>query len=118
MCKSIPFEQGTQESFKVSNEGIIVSLTNKHFKLTFDRVINAADGCATGVMMKFLRAEHTNDGFAHALIGHQKTYNINHLHRLCGHCAQETVKDIVKMYRFKYSREFGTCEECAIAKVQ
>jgi hypothetical protein len=87
LCTSIAFEQGTQESFKVSNEGITVSLINTHFKLTFDRVMNAADGCISGLMMKFLRAEHTSDRFTHALIGHNKIYKINHLHILFGHCT-------------------------------
>ena len=87
--------------FKVSYDGIIVSLTNNHVKLKLDRVINAVDGCVTGVMMKSLPAEHTNDGLAHTLIGNERIYNINHLHRLFEHCDQETLKYTIKVYSFK-----------------
>jgi hypothetical protein len=41
-----------KKGFKVSNDGVVVSLNFKHVKLTFERVINATDGCVTGVSMK------------------------------------------------------------------
>jgi hypothetical protein len=34
-----------KKGFKVSNDGVVVSLNFKHVKLTFDRAINAKDGC-------------------------------------------------------------------------
>jgi hypothetical protein len=86
--------------------------------LKFDLVINAVDGCITGVMMNSLPAEHTNDGFVHTLIGNERIYDINHLHRLFGYFGQVTLKNTVKMYGFKSPGKFETCEECAIAKAQ
>jgi hypothetical protein len=44
------------------------------------------------------------------------TYDINHLHKLLGHCGQEILNDTVKMYAFKSSGNFEKCEQCAIAK--
>jgi hypothetical protein len=41
-----------KKDFKVSNDGVVVSLNGKHVQLIFDRLINAADGCVTGVSMK------------------------------------------------------------------
>jgi hypothetical protein len=40
-----------KKGFKVSNDGVVISLNFKHVKLTFGRVINATDGCVTGVSM-------------------------------------------------------------------
>jgi hypothetical protein len=42
-------------------------------------------------------------------------HDINHLHKLFGHCGQETLN---KMYGFKSSSNFDTCEQCAIAKAR
>jgi hypothetical protein len=69
--------------------------------LKFDLIINAVDGCVTGVMMSSLPAEHTNDGC-----------------RLFGYFGQVTLKNTVKMYGFNSSGKFETCEKCAIAKAQ
>jgi hypothetical protein len=38
-----------KKGFKVSNDGVVVSHTYKHVKMTFDRVIHATDGCVTEV---------------------------------------------------------------------
>jgi hypothetical protein len=40
-----------KKGFKVSNDGVVISLTYKHVKLTFDRVIHATHGCVTEVLM-------------------------------------------------------------------
>jgi hypothetical protein len=52
-----------KKGFKVSNDVVIVSLNFKHVKLTFDRVINATDGCVNGVSMKPMISNNIN-GFA------------------------------------------------------
>jgi hypothetical protein len=38
-----------KKGFNVRNDGVIISLTYNHVKLTFDRVIHATDGCVTRV---------------------------------------------------------------------
>jgi hypothetical protein len=86
--------------------------------LTFDRVINAVDGYVTGVVMKSLHAVQANDGLAHAIVGKKRIYSINKVHRMFGHCGQETLKNTVKMYGFKSYTVLETCEECAIATAQ
>jgi hypothetical protein len=100
---------------KVSIDGVIVSLNYKHVKLTFYRVIHATDGCVTGVLMKPILSENIN-GFANASISNERIYDINHLHKLFGHCGQEILNKTIKMYGFKSSGSFDTCEQCAIAK--
>jgi hypothetical protein len=49
--------------FNVSNDSAIVSLYDKHIKLTFNRVINTMDGCVTEVLMKTL-TDNSIDGYA------------------------------------------------------
>jgi hypothetical protein len=75
--------------------------------LTFDRVINATDGCVTGVLMKPILNDNIN-GFANASINNERIYNINHLHKLFGHCDQEILNKTIKMYGFKSSGSFDT----------
>jgi hypothetical protein len=106
-----------KKGFKVGNDGIVVSLNYKHVKLTFERVINATDGCVTGVLMKPILSKNIN-GFANASISNERIYDINHLYKLFGHCGQEILKKTIKMYGFKSSGNFDTCEQCAIAKAQ
>jgi hypothetical protein len=105
-----------KKSFKVSNDDIVVSINYKNVKLTFDRVIHAIDGFVTGVLMKPILSNNIN-GFANASISNERTYDINHSHKLFGHCGQETLKNM-KMYGFKSSGNFETYEQCAIAKAQ
>jgi hypothetical protein len=104
-----------KKNFKVSNDGVIINLNYKHVKLTFDCGIHATDGCVTGVSMKSILRNSIN-GFASASISNERIYDINHLHKLFGHCGQEILNKTIKMYGFKSSGCFDTCEQCAIAK--
>ena len=120
ICSNLfSLNKALKNGFKLTNDGVIVSLTKKHITLTFDRVIKTLDdGCVTGVMMRPIVAEKTYNGYAHTSIGKEKSFDINHLHRVFGHCGLETLKNTIKMYGLKYSGEFKTCEECAVAKAR
>jgi hypothetical protein len=83
--------------------------------LKFDRVINATDGCVSGVSMKPMMSNNIN-GFANASISNEKIHDINHLHKFFGHCGQEILNKTIKMYGFKSSGSFDSREQCAIAK--
>jgi hypothetical protein len=67
-----------KKGFKVSNDGLVISFTYEHVKLTFDCVIHATDGCVTGVLMKPILIDNIN-GFANASISNERSYDINHL---------------------------------------
>jgi hypothetical protein len=88
-----------KKGFRVSNDGVVVSINYKHLKLTFDRVIYATDGCVTGVSMKPMMSYNINR-FANASIINERIYDINHLHKLFGHCGQETIKKRSKYMDF------------------
>jgi hypothetical protein len=85
------------KGFKVSNDGVVVILNYKHVKVTFDRVIHATDGCVTGVLIKPLLSDIIS-GFANESISNERIYDINHLHKLFGHCGQEIINKTIKMY--------------------
>jgi hypothetical protein len=106
-----------KKGFKVSNDGFVVSINYKHVKLIFDRVIHATDGCVTGVSMKPIMSDSINE-FTNTSISTERSFDINHLHKLFGHCCQEVLNNTIKMYGFKSSGNFDTCEQCAIAKSQ
>jgi hypothetical protein len=96
---------------------VFISLNFKHVKLTFYRVMNATDGCVTGVTMKPMISNNLNR-FANASISNERIYDIDHLHKLFGHCGQEILNKTIKMYGFKSSGCFDTCEQCTIAKAR
>jgi hypothetical protein len=56
------------------------------------------------------------NGFANASISIKRSYDINHLHKLLGHCGQEMFNNTIKMYGFKSSGNFDAFEQCAVAK--
>jgi Reverse transcriptase (RNA-dependent DNA polymerase) len=120
ICSNLfSLNKALKNGFKLTNDGVIVSLTKKHVTLTFDHVIKTLDdGCVTGVMMRPIVTEKPHDGCAHTSIGKERSFDINHLHRVFGHCGLETLKNTVKMHGLKYSGEFKTCEECAVAKAR
>jgi hypothetical protein len=72
--------------------------------LTFDVLINTVgDGSVTGV---------------HTSIGMERSLDINHLHKVFGHCGLETLKSTSKMYGLTHSGNFETCKECTVAKAR
>ena len=48
--------------FKLRNNDVILSLTNKHVTLIYDGVFKAIDGVVIGVTMRPLPIEHINYG--------------------------------------------------------
>jgi hypothetical protein len=120
ICSNLfSLNKALRNGFKFSNNDVIVSLTKKHVTLTFDCIIKTLDdGCVNGVMMRTISAKQGYDGFAHASIEKEKWFDINHLHRVFGHCGMETLKNTVKLYGLKYSGDSETCEECAVANTQ
>jgi hypothetical protein len=53
LCVNVfSLNKALKKGFKVSNDGVVVSLNYKNLKLTFDRIIHDTDGCVTGVLMK------------------------------------------------------------------
>jgi hypothetical protein len=66
LCENLfSLNKSLKKGFKVSNDGVVISLNYKHVKLTFDRVIHDTDGCVTGVLMKPIFTDKIN-GFANA----------------------------------------------------
>jgi hypothetical protein len=88
-----------KNGFKLTKDEVIVNITKKHVTVTFDQVIKTLDdGCVTGVMMPPIFSERACGGYAHTIIEKEKSFDINHLHRIFGHCGHETLKNTVKMY--------------------
>jgi hypothetical protein len=101
LCVNVfSLNKALKKGFKVSNDRVVISLNYKHVKLTFDLVIHATDGCVTGVLIKPIMSENIN-GFANASISTKRSYDINHLHKVLGHCGQERPNNTIKMYGFK-----------------
>jgi hypothetical protein len=116
LCANLfSLNKALKKGFKVCNDGVVISLNYKHVKLKFDRVIHATDGCVTGVLMKPILIDNIN-GFTNASIRIKRSNDINHSHKLFGHCGQEILNNTIKIYGFKSSGNFDTCEQYAIAK--
>jgi hypothetical protein len=91
LCQLCRLNNALKKCFKVSNDGIIVSLTNKYIKLTFNCVTNTFEGFVIGIMMRSV-------SFLKEMI-----FNINHLYRLFGHCGKEALNILIKLYWFSSS---------------
>jgi hypothetical protein len=118
ICSNLfSLNKALMNGFTLANDGVIVSLTKKLVTLTFDGVIKTVgDSCVTGVVMKPIVKKRVHDGYAHALIGTERSLDINHLQKVFGHCGLETLKSTSKMYVLKHSGNFETCKECAVPK--
>jgi hypothetical protein len=85
----------------------------------FDVIIKTVgDGCVTGVVRKPIVKKRIHDGYAHNSIRMERSIDINHLHKVFGHCGLETLKSASKMYGLDHSGNFETCKECAVAKTR
>jgi hypothetical protein len=120
ICSNLfSLNKALMNGFTLANDGVIVSLTKKQVTLTFDVVIKiVGDGCVTSVVMKPIVKKRIHNGYAHASIGMERSLDINHLHKVFGHCGLETLKRTSKMYGLKHSGNFETCNERAVAKAQ
>jgi hypothetical protein len=116
LCVNIfSLNKSLKKGFKVSNDVVVVRINCKHVKLTFECVINGKDGRVTEILMKPITLNNIN-GFANVSIINERTYDINHFQKLFGRYGQETLSNMVKLYGFKSSRNFETCEKYSIAK--
>jgi hypothetical protein len=77
---SFSLNKALKKGFKVSNDGVVVSLNYKHVKLAFNRVIHAIDGCVTGVLMKPILISNIIR-FANASISNERIYDIDHFQK-------------------------------------
>jgi hypothetical protein len=87
-----------KKAVKIRDDGITANINCKHKGLTFDHIINATDGCATGVSMRPVSRHITIYGLVNSSIITEKTYDINYLHRLIGHYGQEKLNSTMKIY--------------------
>jgi hypothetical protein len=104
------------KGFMVNNVGDVVSLNYKHVKFTFCRIIHATDGCLTGILMKPISLININR-FANTSISNERIM----ISIVCTSYSDIAVRKhltTIEMYGFKSSRNFETCEQCAIAKAQ
>jgi hypothetical protein len=67
--------------------------------------------------MKPILIDNIN-GFSNASISNERSYDINHSYKIFGHCGQEVLNNTIKMYGFKSSGSFDTCEQCVITKAR
>jgi hypothetical protein len=63
----------------------------------------------TAVLMKPILVDNINE-FANASFSTKRSYGINHLHEVFGHCGQEIFNNAITMYGFKSYGNFDTCE--------
>jgi hypothetical protein len=71
----------------------------------------------TGVLMKTILSNKIN-GFSNTSISTERSYDINHSHKLFGHCDQEILNNTIKMYGFKSYGNFDICEQYSITRAQ
>jgi hypothetical protein len=100
----------------LSNDGISINVAKDPISLCFDRIIPTANGFVTGVKMNAIHPATTCNAMVNATIN--KSFDINQLHKVFGHCAFGTLRCTAKIYNLTIFGNVEVCEDHAIAKAK
>jgi len=95
----------------ISNVGPVLTLKKDDTSITFDRIFATKDGFLGGVDMI------AKEELANLCLQSNRAHDINFLHKLFGHCAQDTIANTVKHYNLqvKARTPLEPCPMCKIA---
>jgi len=79
----------------ISNVGPVLTLKKDDTAITFDRIFATKDGFLGGVDMI------AKEEIANLCLQSNRAHDINFLHKLFGHCAQETIANTTKHYNLQ-----------------
>ena len=106
-----------KNGFKLSNDGISICLSKGPIWLSFDQIIPTTNGFVTGVKMCAVRRDIAYNALVNTTINN-KGFDVNHLHKVFGHCGIEAVKNTAKIHNLQLFGKFEVCKDCAIAKAK
>ena len=95
----------------ISNVGPVLTLKKDDTAITFDRIFATKDGFLGGVDMI------AKEEIANLCLQSNRAHDINFLHKLFGHCVQDTIANTAKHYNLqvKARTPLEPCPMCKIA---
>jgi hypothetical protein len=105
-----------KNGFKLSNDGILICLAKEHVSLSFDHIISTTSGFVTDVKMNVIQSIIVCNAMVSSTFN--KCYNINHLHKIFGHCDLKMLKSAAKIHNFNLFGNVEVCKDCAIEKAK
>jgi len=104
-----------KNGFNISNNDEILSLTKGKVTLTFDNAVRTKDGSVPAIRLMPIG----NDvGLAVGESGRNESIDINNLHKILGHCGENSARLTGKALGFQVTGKFDTCEACSIGKAR
>ncbi len=103
------------DGWKLSNDGVKLILTKDGHTIKFDRVIKTDKGKLCGVEM-FPRIEDVGDMALPT--GAVKAWEINHMHRVFNHAAEDVLRATAKAYGWTVNGTFEACEDCQMSNIK
>ena len=101
--------------WQLTNDGVKIAVTKDKHTVVFDRIYKTDNGvlCGVEILPRMETAE-----MAAAGIGHGKHWDINRLHRVFNHAAEETLRATAKAYDWTVTGVFEACTECQISNIK
>ena len=112
-CKLFSLTSALDKGFKLGNQGRVIHLQKKNFKLAFDKVFETKTGFISGVE---LRTRSDESAQVHLEAG--RAIDVNILHQRLGHPSEESVRKTAKLLDLKVTGKFIKCENCAISNAR
>ncbi len=122
-CKFVPglwtnlfsITKALENKWKISNEGLIISVRYGTNKITFDQIMPTHSGNLIGVEMK-PRTEYDTAMIVFDQEG--RAIDVNTLHRTLGHVNEDSVRRTASYYGIKVTGTFVPCYTCAISNIK
>ena len=105
-----------QNGWNISNDGVIITITNGVQSFTMDHIIPTDTGCVVGIEMVPQLESVSPDEMAHLSLSVGSSININKFHSLFGHTCEATTRKTASYYGITLFGAFHPCVSCAISK--
>jgi hypothetical protein len=104
-----------KKGFDIGNDGEIIKLTKGNVSLTFDKIMKTKNGFVPGIRLMPVLSDI---GTAVVESGKGESIDVNNLHKILGHCGDESTRLTGKAFGFNVTGKFDTCEACSVAKAR
>jgi hypothetical protein len=105
-----------QNGFDIGNKGIKIFLVKGNTRIVFDRIMPTSKGFVVGIEM--LPTTQGQGNVAIVAMDKGKKVNVNDLHVLLSHVAEDTARKTAKFYGWDVFGTFTPCDHCATSKAR
>lgn len=121
-CKYVPnlwinlfsITTALSQGWNISNNGLIISLSKNHSKLTFNEIFRTDNGQVIGINLKRILSHDMSN----VLLEHGRVVQYDVLHKTLGHINDKSLRLTAKYYGIKLNGTPNPCYECSISKAK